>query len=98
MEGKNRESLIKELAKGFDNIGNEHLQLSKTDFIEETNTLDCSVDALKVENLEKTLRVIKQHEQKFRNDAIKDTTAMQYVYHLENAKKCVEEIIAQKIR
>lgn len=96
MEEANRESLIKELAKGFETLENEDLQLKRSDYIEETNSLNCSIDAIDKEDLKKTLRVIKQHEQKFRNNAVKSPTAMQYVYHLEIAKKCVEEIITQK--
>ncbi len=92
----NRDELIAGLAAEFNKGTDMDLVLDAKNYIAETGSLDCTISALSEDTIQKTLNVIKQHENKFMKDAMKNKQAMQYVYHLRVAKRCLEEILSQK--
>ena len=58
--------------------------------------MDCTAMGLDRDTLEKTKRVIEQHERKFSAETGGDSA--QYLAHLRVAKKCIEEVIALKAK
>ena len=93
MDYATRSNLIGALSEEF--TGNSDWNIETSNFITDTNAIDCTALGLSGETLEKTKREIERHEKKFaaKND---DPMAAQYLAHMKVAKKCVEEIISQK--
>ncbi len=89
----NRADLIGALSDAFK--GDESLQISGENIISNTGSFDCTAMGISIENLEKTKRVIEQQESNFLKKS-DDPLSGQYLVHLKIARKCVEEIIAQK--
>lgn len=88
----NRAELIGALNNAF--RGDKALQIKSENIISNTGSLDCTAMGLPIDDLEKTKRVIEQHENKYRKSSVPN--AGQYMMHLNIAKKCVEEIIVLK--
>jgi len=93
---RNKEEIIKDLAKEFNQEPPMCEKINTSDFVEGTKALDCSLNAVSVDDMQKTLRVIKQHEKKFLKDVTRSEQAQQFVYHLRIAAKCVEEVMSQR--
>ena len=93
MDYNTRSSLIGALADSF--TENKSLEIEKSNYIESTGTIQCGALGLDVATLTKTKNVIEQHEREFAKKK-DDPMAPQYLLHLGIAKKCVEEIIAQR--
>ena len=70
------------------------LKIATSNYVPGTATLETGVLGLDIETLQKTVNVIDQHIERFSGHA--DPTGQQYVSHLIIAKRCVEEIMAQK--
>ena len=90
----NRAELIGALSDAFK--GDKSLQIREENYISNTGSLDCTAFGIPTDSLEKTKRVIEQHEKKYRINKDNDPNAGQYLIHLGIARKCVEEIIAEK--
>lgn len=86
-----RTDLIKQLAEEMTG----DLTIDTSNYIDSTQSLDCSALGLSMDSLEKTKNVIELHERKLAND--RNSEASQYLLHLKVAKKCVEEIMNQKM-
>lgn len=95
MDYKTKANLISALADNFSTAGADDLRISTSNYISNTGAMNCTALGLSMEDLEKTKNVIELHEQKF-SKYPNDNEASQYLLHLRVAKKCVEEIIAQK--
>lgn len=91
----NRADLISALASEF--TGDDNLKIETSNFISDTGAMDCTAMGLSIETLQKTKNVIEQHEAKFSKET-SDPMNMQYLLHLRVAKKCIEEVIAQKLK
>ena len=96
MDYSTKSDLISQLANKFNGETTDDLKIETSNYIPSTQTMDCSAMGLDVDTLKKTKRVIEQHEKKF--SASSSPESAQYLLHLRVAKKCVEEIIAKKIR
>ncbi|MCR5467654.1 MAG: hypothetical protein K6F37_01725 [Lachnospiraceae bacterium] len=95
MNQDTRNDLINALAGEFK--GHPELKLHKENYITDTGAVDCTAMGVPLENLRKTKAVIEQHEEKYMKDT-NNPMASQYLIHLRIAKKCVEEIISQKLK
>lgn len=93
MDYNTRSSLIGALADSF--TDNKSLEIEKSNYIESTGTIQCGALGLDVATLTKTKNVIEQHIREFSKKK-DDPMSPQYIVHLNVAKKCVEEIIAQR--
>lgn len=91
MTSSTRTDLIKQLAEEM----NSDLNIDTSNYIDSTQSLDCSALGLSMDSLEKTKNVIEMHERKLVND--RNAEDHQYLLHLKVAKKCVEEIMNQKM-
>lgn len=91
----NRADLISALASEF--TGDDNLKIETSNFISDTGAMDCTAMGLSIDTLQKTKNVIEQHESKFSKET-KDPMNTQYLLHLRVAKKCIEEVIAQKLK
>jgi len=91
-----RRSLINSLAHEFGQASDPDLKIDKSNFIDDSRTLDCTAMGLPVDTLRKTLRVVEQHVKKFRSSDQPEKA--QYVAHLDVARKCIEEVILLKSR
>ena len=91
----NRADLISALANEF--TGEENLKIETSNFIFDTGAMDCTAMGLPIDTLQKTKNVIEQHEAKFSKET-KNPMNTQYLLHLRVAKKCIEEVIAQKLK
>lgn len=97
MDYNTRAGLISALAnKMGTDVNPDDLHIETSNYLIERNALDCTALGLDMESLEKTKNVIEMHEKKLLNSPNKE--AAQYLLHLRVAKKCVEEIIAQKMK
>ena len=94
MDQKTRTNLIGALADSF-NGEQTDLTLETTNYITNTGTMDCTAMGLPLDALEKTKRVIEQHERKFAGEN-QDQLHVQYLMHLKIARKCVEEVMSLK--
>lgn len=92
MNSSTRSELIGALANSFNDSQND-LNIETTNYITDTGSMDCTAMGLSLDTLEKTRRVIEQHERKYANGKC-DLVHKQYLLHLKVAKKCVEEIIS----
>ena len=92
MDQSTRSDLIGALADSF-NTAKMDLSIETTNFITNTGAVDCTAMGLPLDALEKTKRVIEQHERKFSTEK-NDPLHTQYLMHLKVARKCVEEIIS----
>ena len=91
----NRADLINALASEF--TVDDNLKTETRNFIPATGAMDCTAMGLPIDTLQKTKNVIEQHEAKFSKET-KDPMNTQYLLHLRVAKKCIEEVIAQKLK
>ena len=96
MDQNLRSNLIGALADSF-NAPTSDLTIETSNYISDTGAMDCTAKGLPLDALEKTKRVIEQHEAKF-GSKTDDPMSSQYLAHLKVARKCVEEIILQKKR
>jgi hypothetical protein len=90
---KSREDIIKELAKTMLKKDMSDLRIDGHNYIENTRTLSMSINDTNDEDLEKTIRVIKVYEEIFRKQSLSNADAMQLVYHLNIARKCIEKVL-----
>ncbi len=95
MKQDTRNDLISALANEFNK--ETSLELAKENYITNTGALDCTAFGIPIDDLRKTKAVIEQHEEKYMKDNT-NPMAAQYLCHLRIAKKCVNEIISQKIK
>ena len=89
----NRSELIGALSEAFQK--DSDLKLDKENIVTGLGSLDCTAMGIPIDALEKTKRVIEQHETKYMKEK-DDPMARYYIVHLKIARKCVEEILAQK--
>ena len=90
-------ALIGALADSFKKTDDEgDLDIDRLNYIDTTKSLDCTVSGISVDTLQKTKRVIEQQITAFNRSG--NPKKAQYVAHLDVAKKCVEEMISQKLR
>ena len=89
----NRAELIGALSDAFQK--SDDLKLDKENIVTGLGSLDCTAMGIPIDALEKTKRVIEQHETKFMKEK-DDPMAGYYIVHLKIARKCVEEILALK--
>ena len=94
MDYNTRSNLIGALASEFDKDSGTEFGIETSNYIENTKALDATAMGLPIETLKKTKSVIEQQEKKYAGS--KDVDTVQFMAHLKVAKKCVEEIIAQK--
>lgn len=90
-----RASLIGSLAQEFGMAGFSG-KISPSNYIEDTKSLECSAIFLDIDTLEKTKNVIDFYEKKI--SASTDEDKKQHLLHLKVARKCVEEVISQKLK
>lgn len=93
-----REALIGGLAAEFDKDKGIGVNIDKNNYIEPTNTLNCTAIGLSMDTLEKTKRVALSYMSAFKKEADKDREAAQKVVYLEVAIKCIDEIIGMKLK
>lgn len=93
MSQDNRQDLIAELAGAFFPESKDEVDTSK--YVVSKNALNCKALDLDMDVLEKTLSMIKFQESRIRNDMNKSNEVL--LSHLCVARKCVLEIIAQKL-
>ena len=91
-----RAALINGLSQEFDKAKGVDVKIDATNYIDSTNTLDCTANAIPIENLFKTKNVLLQYKEAFKRDAAKNPQYAQDVLHIEIAVKCVEQVIAER--
>jgi hypothetical protein len=95
MSGNSRADLIGALADAF--TGDNDFKIDTSNFISDTGAMDCTATGLSLDTLQKTKRVIEQHESKY-NKNTTDPMSGQYLLHLKVAKKCIDEVISLKTK
>ena len=93
-----RVALINGLSAEFDKAKGYDIKIDQSNFIDSTNSLDCTAAGIPLENLNKTRNVLMKQRESFKAMASTDPMAAQNVLHLENALKCVEQVISEKAR
>ncbi len=93
-----REALIGGLAAEFEKDKGVEVKIDKSNYIEPTNSLNCTALGLPLDTLKKTKNVVMEQKEAFKKLAEKDRDAAQSVMHLEVAIKCIDEVIAQKMK
>ena len=93
-----RAALINSLANEYEKDKVVEVKLDRGNYIEDTNSLDCTALGLTLDSLKKTRNVLNQQKDAYQPIAKKDMNAAQAMIHLEIAIKCVDEIIAQKLK
>ncbi len=83
-----------ELIKGLANAVTPDNNIDTSNYIDSSQTLDCTAMGISMDSLEKTKNVIESHERKLAGE--RNSEAHQYLLHLKIARKCVEEVMARK--
>ena len=93
-----RAQLIGGLAAEFDKDKGVGGKIDKSNYIEPTNSLDCTALGLPIETLTKTRNVAVKKRDAYKAIASKDPEATQMVLHLDVAIKCIDQIISEKAK
>lgn len=96
--GLDREALIGGLAAEFDKDKGLDVKIDKNLYIEPTNTLNCTASGLSLDTLQKTKTVAERFKNAYKEEAKTDRVAAQKIMYFEVAIKCIDEVIATKIK
>lgn len=96
MAGFDRAELIGGLAAEFDKAKGLNVKIDKTNYIDSTNSLDCSALGLPLDTLQKTKNVAQLYMNALKDDARNNPESAQKVIYMEVAIKCIDEVIGLK--
>ena len=74
------------------------VRIDRSNYIEQKNALECTALLLSLDTLKKTRNVAISYRNAFRLEAGKSDIFAQKLMYMEVAIKCIDEIIAQKLK
>ncbi len=91
-----KSQLIDALSREFTGNVTYDGHIDSTNFIVDTISVDATASGLSIDTLKKTKNVIEEQEKRFLQSSPSDEK-VQLLAHLRVAKKCVQEILSQKM-